>query len=249
MISPIGDEGSEVRLRADQVLSYVIKPITEERHSYVTTRADDIPHPGMITPQIIGHLINDDMVIADLTGSNPNVTYELAIRHMVRKHVIQIKDSSDHLPFDISNVRTINFDYRFVKSMEWCREEISKQISAIEANPENVASPITVALNLLALKTSNEPEKAIVSQMQSELQILRAKISELERRPFHPVLIRQDEALSPFSGQVNIGGQIQPISDQSLGNALGNVIFDPLLRPGRLIRSGAPSNENKESKS
>jgi hypothetical protein len=181
------------------------------------------------------------LVIADLTGGNPNVTYELAIRHMIRKQVIQIKDSSDHLPFDISDVRTISFDYRFVKSMNWCREEISKQILAIERNPENVVSPITHALNLLALTTSNEPAKAVIEQIQSDLQLLRARVADLERRPFHPVLVRQDEALSPFSGQVNIGGQIQSIPEQSLGN----VIFDPLLKPGKTVRLKAPWNESE----
>ncbi|MGH9979150.1 MAG: hypothetical protein ACRD8Z_25455, partial [Nitrososphaeraceae archaeon] len=53
VISPIGEEGSEVRKRADQVLNYVIRPITEEQYSYETARADDIPRPGMITSQII----------------------------------------------------------------------------------------------------------------------------------------------------------------------------------------------------
>ncbi|MGH9952528.1 MAG: hypothetical protein ACRD5J_12940 [Nitrososphaeraceae archaeon] len=108
VISPIGEEGSEVRKRADQVLNYVIRPITEEQYSYETARADDIPRPGMITSQIIERLLHDDLVIEDLTSANPNVTYELAVRHMTRKPVIQIKDSSDPLPFDISDARTIS---------------------------------------------------------------------------------------------------------------------------------------------
>jgi hypothetical protein len=53
VISPIGHEGTDVRKHADQVLNYIIKPVTEGKHSYKTTKADDIPHPGLITPQII----------------------------------------------------------------------------------------------------------------------------------------------------------------------------------------------------
>ncbi|MGC2598329.1 MAG: hypothetical protein WA395_09385 [Nitrososphaeraceae archaeon] len=49
----------------------------------------------------------------------------VAIRHMIRKPVIQIKDSSDPLPFDITDVRRISFDYRYVESMEWCKGKVS----------------------------------------------------------------------------------------------------------------------------
>jgi hypothetical protein len=39
------------------------------------------------------------------------------------------------------------------------------------------------------------------------MQLMKTKIANLENRPFHPVLVKRDEALSPFSGQVIIGGQ------------------------------------------
>ena len=82
----------------------------------------------MITSQVIDHLLNDDLVIADLTYKNPNVSYELAIRHSVEKPVIQIKEYSETIPFDITNMITINVDYRFFDKVNICKEDIKRQI-------------------------------------------------------------------------------------------------------------------------
>ena len=87
IISPIGDPGSEIRDTSDKVRRHIIDPPATER-GYKTVRSDSISMPGRIDRQIVNHLMNDDLVVADLTDQNPNVFYELAIRHAVRKPVI-----------------------------------------------------------------------------------------------------------------------------------------------------------------
>lgn len=144
VVSPIGPENSDIRLRSDQIFEYVIKPSAEEC-GYNAVRGDQIPQPGYITSQVVEHLMNDDLVIADLTGKNPNVFYELALRHSFKKPVIQIKDDTDEdpIPFDILGMRTISVDYRLVKKMQKCKEEIVKQIKTLEEDPSLIESPIS----------------------------------------------------------------------------------------------------------
>lgn len=89
MITPIGKEGSDVRKNADEVLDYIVNPICKE-YGYSVVRADKMANSGLITKAIIEQIITADLVIADLTGNNPNVFYELAIRHSYRKPTIQI---------------------------------------------------------------------------------------------------------------------------------------------------------------
>jgi hypothetical protein len=130
-IAPIGDEETFVRKRSDQVFFYIIEPAARECKYDEIARSDLISSPGIITNQIIDRLYNDELVIADLTLNNPNVIYELALRHAFRKPVIQIKDSEDILPFDISGMRTIKFDFRFFDSVKKCKEELVKQIKKL----------------------------------------------------------------------------------------------------------------------
>jgi len=106
VVSPIGAAGSPERKHANQVLDHIIRPTLADLHFEEPVRADHMPEPGIITRQIIEHLLNDDLVVADLTGSNPNVFYELAIRHAIAKPFIQIT-ADRTLPFDVAPQKTI----------------------------------------------------------------------------------------------------------------------------------------------
>ena len=89
VISPIGEPDSDTRKRADQILKHVVKPAVGEC-GYTAVRADEIDKPGIITSQVIQRVVTDPLVIADLTERNPNVFYELAIRHALRKPLVQL---------------------------------------------------------------------------------------------------------------------------------------------------------------
>jgi hypothetical protein len=131
----------------------VIEPATQEC-GYNPVRADTISEPGMITSQVIRHLIEDPLAIADLTGPNANVFYELAVRHSFKKHVIQIIEKGQKIPFDVAGLRTIEFDSNDIGSAADCKKEIVKHVQVIEKNPTKVDSPISVAVDLQSLRSS-----------------------------------------------------------------------------------------------
>ena len=166
VIAPIGKEDSEIRRRSDQIFSYVIKPAVE-RLGYEAVRGDQISQPGMINSQVFEHLLEDELAITDLTGKNPNVYYELAVRHAADKPVISIKDVSESLAFDVVGMRTIDVDFRFIDSMEKCKEEIVKQIQAIESGISNIDSPIKFTKQAKLIDHSISEAKIINSEIQS----------------------------------------------------------------------------------
>jgi hypothetical protein len=124
-ISRIGDPGSPEREFSDKLLKYIVAPVLEKFGYDLPIRGDHITQPGVITTQVFTHLWNDDLVIADLTGSNPNVFYELAVRHVRRKPFIHLIERGAKIPFDIAPNRTIEFGFdiedaeRAKGALEW----------------------------------------------------------------------------------------------------------------------------------
>ena len=145
VIAPIGEPGSDIRKRSDQVLKYIIRPAVESC-GYKVVRADEIPEPGIITNQIIRHVVDDPLVIADLTGYNANVFYELAIRHYIGKPLVQIINKVEDIPFDVGSMRTIQVDHRDLDSVKEAKAEIKRQIQSLEESSSSLESPISVAL-------------------------------------------------------------------------------------------------------
>lgn len=62
---------------------------------------------GSINKLIIEKIVNCELVIANLTSVNPNVMYELGIRHSFEKRVITVTEHGTKLPFDIIDQRTL----------------------------------------------------------------------------------------------------------------------------------------------
>lgn len=151
VIAPIGEEDTSERKRSDEVLKYVISPVAEQQ-GYRAVRADNISLPGVITTQVIEHLLNDPLVVADLTDSNPNVFYELAVRHATRKPIVQMIEEGQKIPFDVAPNRTIRVNYRNMTSVEACKQELLRQIKSIEKNPDEVYSPISTTIDLLSYR-------------------------------------------------------------------------------------------------
>jgi hypothetical protein len=185
VIAPLGEADSETRKRSDQVLKHVIVPALKDC-GYKATRADQISEPGMITSQIIQHIVDDPLVVADLTERNPNVFYELTIRHAIRKPLVQLIKKGEQIPFDVAGTRTIYVDHHDLDSVEDARKEIAAQIRSLERDPSKLETPISVSLDLQLLKQSDNPEKRSIADMLSVMSELRGTLANVEKRLDNP---------------------------------------------------------------
>jgi hypothetical protein len=146
-ITPIGEAGSEQRQHSDLFLSSIVERAVEE-FGLKVIRADQIAKAGIITKQVIEHLVRSRLVIADLSFHNPNVFYELCLRHVCRLPTVQIIRASDAIPFDLDQLRTVKIQtesiYTLVPQLETYRSEIANQVRRALADPDAVDNPVSI---------------------------------------------------------------------------------------------------------
>lgn len=142
VVSPIGKAGTPEHTRALLVLNYIVKKAFPAP-AWNVVRADDESSPDSITTQVIDRIVNSDLIIADLTGHNPNVFYELAVAHGYQRPVIHMITDGETMPFDITDQRAITYDLANPASVD---KAITKLISSqrwIEENPETLRTPLS----------------------------------------------------------------------------------------------------------
>ncbi|HWF33462.1 MAG TPA: hypothetical protein VG188_13005 [Solirubrobacteraceae bacterium] len=148
-ITPIGEEDSEERDHADLLLGQIVEPAIEALGlDLVVVRADKLTQPGMISQQILQHVLGARLVVADLSFHNPNVFYELAIRHATKGPTVLISRTAERVPFDIADLRVVRLDmtdiYSFVPRIEAWRAELTQHARQALEHPDTAVTPITL---------------------------------------------------------------------------------------------------------
>lgn len=129
--------GREIDL--DKTYRTIIEPAFNEL-DFLCFRASDIQHSGMIDIPMYENILKADFVIADLTTLNPNVLYELGIRHAVRKNTTMVISDKDlKYPFDLSHIVIDSYEH-LGKAIDYeevlrFKNLLKEKISQLLANP------------------------------------------------------------------------------------------------------------------
>jgi hypothetical protein len=223
VIGPIGDkdaaDGTDQRTAFEegiQIFEEVIAPACIG-FGLEPMRADMISISGEIPEQIFRQLRDCPVVIADLTGANPNVMYELGLRHTTGKVTIQIGEKG-RLPFDVAAIRTIMFR-RSESGLVQARKDLAK---ALAANLDSGGDPVTATrIWFESLSVENDLRK--------DMAIGEDQRDEPDDSPGFLELMADTES-----------------GIQSLGQTLSaaTVIFEEI---GRIYREGGKSAEQADS--
>ncbi len=84
----------------------VIKP-TVRRMGLKCQRADDIFSAVAVVQDVWASINRARILIADMTGRNPNVFYEIGLSHVLRQPVILLSQERKDVPFDVRHIRCI----------------------------------------------------------------------------------------------------------------------------------------------
>ncbi len=177
-VSQIGDKGSVERNRADTVHDGIVEPVAQE-FGLTVHRADRDPKPGQLTSQIIRALVEARVVVADLTGRNPNVYYELGIAHAFQLPVAILVDKASSLSFDTQNEKVIEIGDDGTIGWSQARDA-AKQLKEVfnvilddDYAVENLLTSVATARSLEALAPMN-PIASEIAGMREQLDEVQA---------------------------------------------------------------------------
>jgi tetratricopeptide (TPR) repeat protein len=198
---PFGTKGG---IDFNRVYDDLIRPALNSAR-FAVFRADEEMRAGNIRTDMFQELLLADLVVADLSIDNPNVWYELGVRHALRKRgTIQITCRRDHTPFDVLTERSIRYHIKeksgaVVPDPEYL--EVDKQklahcaVETISAWYDRKVSPVYHLLRYLDEPdwTSLRVEEA--KQFWEEYEAWAARI-EVARKGNRPgdILVLADEA-------------------------------------------------------
>lgn len=110
-----------------RVYDYIIRPACEKA-GFEPVIAKDTAKTNLIALEILKHIVEYDMALCDISSRNPNVFYELGLRHAFNKKTVLIKDKRTETPFDIASLR-------YTEYSETLRvDEVQKTVDQVSKN-------------------------------------------------------------------------------------------------------------------
>jgi len=99
----------------DRYYSEIYVPAIKEA-GFEPVRADELFTTGSVVEQIWEQIEKAKLLLADLSGKNPNVFYELGLAHAARKPVVFTAGQVEDVPFDLRHLRVIIYE---IREPEW----------------------------------------------------------------------------------------------------------------------------------
>ena len=181
VIGPIGEPGSPTRTLADWLLKGIIKPVVEaEEFGFTVLRADEVSTPGSISADVIGKIIDAAIVIADMTGPNPNAFYELGIAHMEERPVIHMIHDGETIPFDNFDQRAIRYATKTFEDIEASKKYLAEAVRETLKPGFKVTNPVTLTRAIKALPKSKDSKDGIIARLLEQMTDLQRRVGAIE---------------------------------------------------------------------
>lgn len=118
----------------DRYYSEIYVPALKDA-GFEPVRADSLFTSGSVIEQICDQIQKSKVLLAELTGKNPNVFYEMGVAHALQKPVVFVSGNIDDVPFDVRHLRVVIYDVREPKWDEKLRKQITAYIKNARLEP------------------------------------------------------------------------------------------------------------------
>ena len=121
----------------DVYTDLIVVPLTTV--GFRVRRADSLLNQRNILQEVVVGIADADLIVADVTGLNPNVMYELGLAHALGKRTIMITQSIEQLPFDLRTYKGNEYSVNFKEAGKLVAllESIGSAVLAGEADFSN----------------------------------------------------------------------------------------------------------------
>jgi hypothetical protein len=127
----------EVEIDFDVVWKELLRPTAPE--GWAAVRIDEVDEPGQISNQYLQYLQRAEVVVFDITFQNPNVYYELGLRHsFAREKSILVAQEGTRLPFNLQQYRVLFYDFDQRSGWEQFQTRLRKMIESCAQTPAEV---------------------------------------------------------------------------------------------------------------
>jgi hypothetical protein len=169
------------------------------------------------------------IILADLSGKNPNVFYELGLAHALAKPAILVTESMDDVPFDLRALRVLIYNKNSPSWGEKLKQAIVQSVKEISETPTNAVLP-----TFLTVKQENK--SATISEQEKTFLELKRDLDLLRQEFSHSVTTPSDEVSERRKRQSIISAREAEdrIRDYIRRNFPEHLIYE------RLIALGAP---------
>ena len=164
VVARIGGKESKERRKIDGLLASVLRPVLEPM-GFEIEAAHEIDDSGSITTQVVQRLLESELVVADLSGLNPNVMYELAVRHCKRLPVVTLAEESTSLPFDIVSERTLFYEPDHLGVAELKKQLPAAVNQALSTNQPDNPVYRGIAASVLSSVSGEESQALILTRL------------------------------------------------------------------------------------
>jgi nucleoside 2-deoxyribosyltransferase len=96
----------------NEIFEDIVRPAVHTSNTECQ-RGDDVFGSNVIMEDILKSIKEAGIVVADLTGRNANVFYEVGLCHALGKKVLLLAQSIDDVPFDLRHRRVLLYENTF----------------------------------------------------------------------------------------------------------------------------------------
>jgi len=213
----------------------ILRPAVEESGlGYKCVRADDIMRPRSIIKDIVELIWKADIVIADLSDQNPNVFYELGVRHALKGRTIMLVQSMEEVPFDVRNYRIIEYSPNSPSGFRQVTVAIRNHLQELYNDPQASDSPVLDVLSSIVHPLVAEEGGTCDANISREIKMMKSNMEGLMRRFDTEVAAKLEMVTDVAETQKNNVEKINQIFSQLRPNLL-NELFTNLDKIGHRV--------------